>query len=184
MPDTNSHIDEDNLREAGLLEVFLQEQDRLKRIIAGMGMGAWDAEDILQDVSIKALKNNDRCKERGKALGWLIKVTVNRCITEHRRRKSFAAKALELLDRKRRGSKGVLGPDENAVCSEEKTLLHTTLLELDRKVLMTLVLRYFCDMNASEISEILNITPSAVRNRISRGREVLAKKLAKRGVRP
>ena len=183
MLDTNCHIDGDNLREAGLVEVFVQEQGRLKRIIAGMGLGAWDAEDILQDVSIKALKNSDLCRERGKALAWLIKVTVNRCLTEHRRRKSFMAKALELLDRKQRGGKAASGPDKDAVCSEEKALLHATLLELDRKVLMTLVLRYFCDMNSSEISEILNISPSAVRNRIYRGRDLLAKKLAKRGVR-
>lgn len=184
MLDTNCHIDGDNLREAGLLEVFAQEQGRLKRIIAGMGLGAWDAEDILQDVSITALKNRDLCKERGKALGWLIRVTVNRCLTEHRRRKSFTAKALELLDRKRTGGKATFLPDKIAIRTEEKGLLHAALRELDRKVLATLVLKYFCDMNASEISEILNISPSAVRNRIYRGRDSLAKKLAKRGVRP
>jgi RNA polymerase sigma factor (sigma-70 family) len=180
----NCYTDEDNLPPAGMLDVFLQQQVRLKRIIAGMGLDAADAEDILQDVSIKALKNNDLAIERGKSIGWLVRVTVNRCLTEHRRRKSFLAKTLELLDRRKKASNTVAGPDKIAVGTEEKALLHAALGQLDKKTLTTLVLKYFCDMNATEISEILKITPSAVRTRISRGREVLAIKLAKRGVRP
>jgi RNA polymerase sigma factor (sigma-70 family) len=182
--DKNRNIDDDNLPPAGMLEVFMQQQGHLKRIIAGMGLIAGDAEDILQDVSIKALKNNDLAKERGKSIGWLVRVTVNRCLTEHRRRKSFLAKALELLDRREKAGKTIAGPDKIAAVSEEKGLLHEALAQLDKKTLSALVLKYFCDMNATQISEILNITPSAVRNRISRGREELAKKLAKRGVRP
>ena len=39
-----------------LVDIFLAQQPRLRRIAAGMGLGASDVEDVLQDVSIKALK--------------------------------------------------------------------------------------------------------------------------------
>ncbi len=39
-----------------LVDIFLAQQSRLRRIAAGMGLGASDVEDVLQDVSIKALK--------------------------------------------------------------------------------------------------------------------------------
>ena len=42
--------------ELGLMDVFSSELVRLKRIIAGMGLNASDGEDVLQDVSIRVLK--------------------------------------------------------------------------------------------------------------------------------
>ena len=42
--------------EFNLVGLFLTEQARLKRIAAGMGLTASDAEDVLQDVSVRALK--------------------------------------------------------------------------------------------------------------------------------
>jgi len=39
---------------SGLVDIFLAQQARLRRIAAGMGLGASDVEDVLHDVSIKA----------------------------------------------------------------------------------------------------------------------------------
>ena len=74
--DNNRYTDEDNLRHAGMLEVFMQQQARLKRIIAGMGLGANDAEDILQDAFIKLW---DHCNNVNpeKAKSFLFTVAKN-----------------------------------------------------------------------------------------------------------
>ena len=50
------HATNERLPESNLLEVFSAELWRFKRIIASMGISASDGEDVLQDVSIKALK--------------------------------------------------------------------------------------------------------------------------------
>jgi DNA-directed RNA polymerase specialized sigma24 family protein len=41
-----------------LMDVFLAELGCLKRIVAGFGLSSSDGEDVLQDVSIKVLKQS------------------------------------------------------------------------------------------------------------------------------
>jgi len=40
-----------------LMDILMEELPLLKCIIAGMGFGTRDAEDIIQDVSVQALKH-------------------------------------------------------------------------------------------------------------------------------
>jgi len=72
--------------ETPLLGVFLRERDRLRRIAAGMGMAGADVDDVLQDVSVQVLRHNGTFEREGGMKSWLIRTTVNRCLTEHRRR--------------------------------------------------------------------------------------------------
>ena len=44
--------------ESNIVDIFLAEFERLKRIIAGMGLSASDGEDVLQDVAMQALKQS------------------------------------------------------------------------------------------------------------------------------
>jgi DNA-directed RNA polymerase specialized sigma24 family protein len=67
---------------SSLFRMFLQERDRLRRIAAGMGMAGADIDDVLQDVSVKVLKQPDQFEHEGAMAGWLIRTTVNRCLTE------------------------------------------------------------------------------------------------------
>ena len=79
----------DKASTAPLMDVFLQELRLLKCIIAGMGFGHRDAEDIIQDVSVQVLKQQMASTSRSSALAWLKRVTVNKCISESRRRERF-----------------------------------------------------------------------------------------------
>ena len=67
-----------------MVDIFLAQQPRLRRIAAGMGLGASDVEDVLQDVSIKALKSPANSQSKEQSARWLIRVTLNRRLTEHR----------------------------------------------------------------------------------------------------
>ena len=58
-----------------------------------------------------------------------------------------------------------------------------SLAELEPKLLMPLTLRYFCDMKSDQIGEILATPASTIRARLRQGRLILAKQLAKRGIR-
>ena len=71
------------------VDVFLAERGRFRRIAAGMGLAGADLEDCLQDVSVKALEKTERFDSEENCLCWLARVTINRCLTEHRRRRSF-----------------------------------------------------------------------------------------------
>ena len=170
--------------EANFVDIFLAELGPLKKIIAGMGLSASDSEDVLQDVSIRALEQPVRGRSKGQCVRWLIKVAVNRCLTEFRHRKRFRRKASEILKRRSETKTDPISAENKAIVAEELEIMRKTLQEMDESLLAPMVLRYFCDLNSREIGEILTLSPLAVRSRLRKARMILAKRLIKRGVEP
>jgi RNA polymerase sigma-70 factor (ECF subfamily) len=167
------------------MSVFLRERDRLRRIAAGMGLDSADAEDVLQDVSLQVLKYADQFEQENVMMRWLVKTTVNRCLTEHRRR--FRHRASRIL-RRRPDLEQTLGGDrdatERAGLGEELEAVRRTLIELDPSLLLIVVLRYFCDLDSKAIGEIVEMNASTVRARLREARMLLAGKLIQRGIEP
>jgi len=166
------------------LNIFLAELGRLKRIVAGFGLSVQDGEDVLQDVSIKALKHSEKYRNREDSIRWLIKVTVNRCLMEHRRRRSFRRRACEILKRRAENKTASKRTDEKVIVAEELEIVRENLQKLDDSLLGPMILRYFCDLNSKEVGEILGLNPSTVRSRLREARTILARRLLERGVEP
>jgi len=164
---------------APLIDVFLEELGLLKCIIAGMGFARRDAEDILQDVSVQVLKQRMQNTSRSSAVAWLRRVTVNRCISEYRRREHFQRRIPTVFRRQQVIGASVAGPEDEMICKERINMLRRALKNLDDELLMPLVLRFFCDHNASEIAEILHLKASSVRSRLRKARIILADVLMK-----
>jgi RNA polymerase sigma factor (sigma-70 family) len=166
------------------MDVFTAESGRLKRIIAAIGLAVTDGEDVLQDVSIKVMQRNAAFASREDGVQWLIKVTVNRCLAEHRRRRSFSRHAREMLKRRRQAKMASKATDEKVIKAEELEIVRESLRELDDCVLGPMVLGYVCGLNSNEVGEILALSPSTVRSRQREARMILAKRLIERGVKP
>jgi RNA polymerase sigma-70 factor (ECF subfamily) len=165
--------------------VFLRERERLRRITAGLGMDRADAEDVLQDVSVQVLRHAGPLEQEDVMVRWLIRVTVNRCLSEHRRR--FRHKASRILRRRPDMAEGLAGDSSGANrvgLSEELEVVRRTLIELDPSLLLAVVLRYFCDMSSNEIADTLGWNASTVRGRLREARTLLAGKLLQRGIEP
>jgi RNA polymerase sigma factor (sigma-70 family) len=167
-----------------LFEIFITERDRLKRIVAGMGLSTQDAEDALQDVSVKVLRQRRKWESRENTVRWLTKVTVNRCLMHHRHRKRFSRSAAEIIKRRTENAVEAARTDAKAIAAEEVEIVRQTLSELDESLLTTMVLRYFGGLNSTEIGQILGLSASAVRSRLREARMILAGKLMERGVEP
>jgi len=168
--------------ESSFVDIFIAELGRFKRIIAGMGLNASDAEDVLQDVSIQALRRAGKYQTKEDSVRWLIKVTINRCLMEHRRRRTFCRRASEIL--KRRAETKADSTAEKVIVAEELEIVRKSLQELDETLLTPMVLRYFCELNSTEVGEILGLSPSTVRSRLREARMILAKRLEERGIEP
>jgi RNA polymerase sigma-70 factor (ECF subfamily) len=165
-----------------LMDIFYAERGRLKRIAAGFGLSASDGEDVLQDVSIKVLERSGENRTHQEYIRWLTKVTINRCLSEHRRRRSFRRNARKILLRRPQKNIGSIRADEKTINAEELEIVRQSLQKLDDSLLGPVVLRYFCDLNSSQIGEILGLKASTVRSRLREGRMILAKRLLERGV--
>ena len=168
--------------ESNFVDIFLAELGRLKRIVAGMGLSASDGEDVLQDVAIQALRRAGKCQTKEDSIRWLIKVTVNRCLMEHRRRNIFRRRASEIL--KRQPETKTDSTAEKVIVAEELEIVRESLQGLDDSLLTPMVLRYFCELNSTEVGEILALSPSTVRSRLREARMILAKRLVERGIGP
>ncbi|MBW7988763.1 MAG: RNA polymerase sigma factor [Planctomycetes bacterium] len=165
-----------------LMDVFYAELGRLKRIAAGFGLSASDGEDVLQDVSIKALERSGENRTHQEYIRWLTKVTINRCLTEHRRRRSYHRQTHEILKRRAELKTKPNRTDEKVINAEELEIVRENLQKIDDALLAPVILRYFCDLNSSQIGEILGLKASTVRSRLREGRMILAKRLLERGV--
>ena len=115
---------------------------------------------------------------------WLIRVTVNRCILEFRRRKSQSRRVLELFRRRSENRTVSAGPEKVTIAAEEREAVLEGLDKMDELYRVSLVLKYFCGMNSTEIGKVLDLKPGTVRKRLSDGRTLLAKTLLEMGLRP
>jgi RNA polymerase sigma factor (sigma-70 family) len=149
-----------------------------------MGLTASDGEDVLQDVAIQAMKQTGAFESRQDGIRWLIKVTVNRCLAEYRRRRSFRRHAREILERRRQAKTASKATDEKVIVAEELEIVRESLRELDDFLLGPMVLSYFCGLNSEEVGKVLTLRASTVRGRLREARMILAKRLVERGVGP
>ena len=157
---------------------------RLRRVVAGLGFAAADADDILQDAFLEMEQRPPADQQEPAAVErWLARVVINRCLLEYRRRQRFQRAAGEILKAgRKRGMEWSAAVGDNAAFTEEITNVRDALREIDGSLAAVLVLRYFCEHNASEIGEILQLPPATVRSRLLTARRTLAERLMSKGV--
>ncbi len=160
-------------------DVLVTELARLKKVIAGMGLRAADAEDVLQAVSVKSLNGPEHSTDRRQCLRWLIQVTTNECINEHRRRSRFRKRVPALAERTPAQDDC---PVENVVSSERFEAVQEALRDLDDELLKPLALKYFAGLSSAEIADILGMPAPTVRAALCRARMALARSLMNRGI--
>ncbi len=130
------------------------------------------AEDIAQEVFLKALQNADTFQDlsQSQQRAWLYRALKNYMIDCIRRAK---------LERDyERAIPEEEGYSEDAIQEVENRLLLASLTEQDRALFH---LRYQEGYNASELSQMFGIPPGTVRARLSRCRTILKQQLTENG---
>jgi RNA polymerase sigma-70 factor (ECF subfamily) len=164
------------------IEVLLGSTDQLKRVIAGLGLCAADGEDVLQDLSVAAIKQSKTFAAESEAAAWLTRVAINLCMDRHRRKKRFATAAKKIIQRFKQQPRPCSDPQRTAMHAEKLELVKMAMKNLDQSLLGPLVLKYFGGLNSVQIAETLDIKPSTVRSRIRNARLTLAKALTSKGI--
>jgi RNA polymerase sigma-70 factor, ECF subfamily len=163
-----------------LIDILFRETNRLKRVSAGLGLWGPDADDIIQQVYLKVRQEPDKTWTSEEATRWLIRVTTNECLMEHRRRKRFRLSVRQLLSRRPAPAL----PDGSAIHEEELQMVRQALQELDDSLIGPLALRYFSGLDSTEIGQILGLPPATVRSRLRDARLILARRLMQKGMEP
>lgn len=120
------------------------------------------ADDMVQEVFLRYLKTDKNFETEEHVKAWLIRVTVNCC------KSLFTSpwfKRHETLT------------EDIAFNTEEKSDVYYAVAELPQKYRAVIHLFYYEDLSVADISRALNIKETTVKSQLSRGREMLRKKL-------
>lgn len=144
------------------------------------------AEDVAQEVFIKAYRHWDSFRGESSAYTWLYKITVNLC-----RDKARSAWWRRLLptDEPRVDAAGAElavppeeDPEEAAIKSDQRDAMMQQVMKLPDAYREVVVLFYYQDLSTVEIAEITGQNENTIKTRLFRARAMLKQLLAKGGV--
>lgn len=138
--------------------------DMMFRLAYSILMSKEDAEDAVLEVFVKYLKLQPVFHEKSHEKAWFLRVTINQCHDIQRRRVVRSYTPLEEM--------AEIAADDN----RNNDVLEYV-MALAEKYKTVILLHYFEDLSVEQISDILNITKSAVKMRLMRGRKLLKNEL-------
>ena len=140
--------------------LVLQYQQRLYWHIRKMVIDHDDADDLLQNVFIKAYKALDNFREDSKIYTWLYKIATNECITFlNSKKKRFT---IPMVDVEHQLAQNL---ETDAYFSGDRIQmkLQQAILTLPEKQRLVFNLKYFEEMKYEEMSEILGTSVGALK---------------------
>ncbi len=163
-----------------LQSVWDELEGELARLACAMGIDPGRADDVLQEVYVTAWQKGPAEADRGGLKRWLLRVTINRCNLEHRRRARWRD-VLNGLARLWSSSDRAGDPAEAVAQEEDRELVRRGLGRLQPQLRSVLVLRYFAQFDSKEIGRILELPDATVRSRLRTARRQLALELKRSG---
>ena len=176
------------MTDADPFEAFVREHQHLVYAVAIRLLGRpAEAEDVAQDVFLKAFERFDALRTSPSAAGWLRTVTRNSCLNHLARYRSrwrlFSEMASEDADAERLYEQRP-GTAPSATLAleraDERERVETALRALPDHQRVPLVLFHFEELSYEEIAVMLGVSLAKVKSDIHRGREGLRKSLKER----
>jgi RNA polymerase sigma factor (sigma-70 family) len=165
-----------------LLAAWQEVEPKLRRLIASMGIARTEIDDVLQNVYLAAHQTMPVPAAEEDCRRWLFRVTINRCRLEHRRKRRWQTTWENL---RRRWTDYLAGSQtDQSTGSEEQRALRRALRQLPDELRNPIVLRYYCDLNSTDIGQILGMPAATVRGHLSSARRQLADALRIAGFHP
>ncbi len=130
------------------------------------------AEDIAQDVFVKAWYRLNQLNDPGKFGGWLISIAKNAALDWARRMKPASELAEHHLH-----STAVESAEEETIRRERGRMVRAALNRLEEKYRLVAVMYFMSGFNTRQISKLLGISLSAAESRLRRSKEMLKKEL-------
>ena len=165
------------------------EQSVLPHLDAAYNLARWitrndhDAEDVVQEAFMRAIRYFDRLKGAN-ARPWLLGIVRNTCYTWLRKNRPAEMVAIDDFDMLplEEGPHGghADNPEVIVLQSANRKLVHLALEELPVAFREVIVMREIEDMSYKDIAAIADIPMGTVMSRLSRGRELLKRAIENR----
>jgi RNA polymerase sigma-70 factor (ECF subfamily) len=136
-----------------------------------------EAEDAAQEAFIRAYTNLFRYDVNRSFKTWILSITSNHCIDRLRKRRLTYLSIDEPLPPHPALTSDMQAPEAAALERERSQKIQDMLNELNEEYRLVVVLRYWYDMSYQEIADMLETTESAIKSRLFRARQALAKQI-------
>lgn len=147
------------------------------RVTAAL-VGTADAEDAAQETIVRAWQAAPTLRDEGALRAWLLQIAVNLCRDWHRGRFGTRQRLDEPLHASSDGEElALIGADPGTSDHTGAIDLRRAINTLDRDLRMVVALRYYADMDATEIGAALGVPAATVRTRLRRALTVLRGRL-------
>ena len=160
---------------------------KLLRIALNVTHNPEDAEDAVQEAFFKAHQKLDQFQEHAKFSTWLVRITLNESFMKLRKQRGMLGQSadsnvcFESDNARLPFDVADWAPNPEALyrASEFREILINCLQGLTPALKIVFVLRDIEEYSLTETSEILNLTLTAVKTRLSRARLQLREELSK-----
>lgn len=150
-------------------------KNRLYATILRMTQHPQKAEDLVQEALIKVYLQLDKFDGKGPFSSWLYRVAINHCLDELRK-KRYQMIHVEVHDFHLQNQQH---PEVIFLQKEKNRQLERLISSLPNDERLIILLRYVNELSYKEISEIMDVSLSTVRNKLHRAK----KKMKAEGIR-
>ncbi len=170
-------------------ELIIRYQDRLYSVCLKYVGNRGLAEDLTQDAFVKVIQGLDSYDGRAQLSTWMIRITMNVCISKLRSEKLRRHASLDAGDdRSETPGRGTSwggnlqqhrepGTGEGVSQHEERSELLEALSNLDDQQRAILILRDSRGLDYDQIAEVLGIAVGTVKSRLFRARTALREEI-------
>lgn len=157
-------------------ELYLRYSDRVYRYAIGRTRSATIADDIVSDTMIAAMEGLHTFNAaKGSFAGWLFTIASRRIVDRDRKQRQF----WKFLERRPPSAADFEGEDAltSALRSEQQECVRAAIARLTERHQQVILLRYVADLPIRDVSDVLDISEGAVKMRLNRAMQALAKEL-------
>jgi RNA polymerase sigma-70 factor (ECF subfamily) len=142
-----------------------------------------DAEDVSQDVFIRAFSSIKKFRRDAKFSSWIYRITVNTCLSLKNRKSYTAVKTAESIEdiintNFEMISPGKNDPEKHTEAGFIRRDIEKALWKLTARERTIFIMRNYSEMRFNEIAEIIGIKPGTVRSINFDALEKIRKELA------
>lgn len=157
-------------RQAAFSRLWEQERERVWRLSVALSGSRDEADDLTQEVGVRALEGFSRFRGLSSPSTWLHRITVNVALRHRERRRESAA-----LDTD--APSGEAGPERHAVHADTLQRTQAAIERLPDELRTPLVLVAWEELSYKEIATLMEIPIGTVMSRLHTARQRLRKEL-------
>ena len=156
-----------------IMNELMNYSDRVFRICLGISRNPWDAEELMQEVYLQALRKINTLRDPERKREWIFRITRNICLNKVKRH-SLYLRRLERMDVPTADHRS---PEWQMLLSEEIGILKEAVQDLPRILREVLLLKEYGHLSYREIADVLKIKEGTVMSRLNRARMIILDRL-------